>query len=404
MRILIFNVNAYSASTGRIVVGLYNSLKEKGHSVTVCYRGSLEDRMTNPDFVALSTKAQFMASVFFARLTGLESHFNYIETAKAKHIVREFKPDLVQLYNLHGNYINSYSFLQFLKESKIPVVYSMVDEFAYMGRCPYPVECEKFKSECGHCPRLKEYPISWFFDTSRYLFRKKSKIYDGFSNIVFTGPPYVCERARESFLLRNQKVVQLDEPFNFKDYYYPRDTSELRNKLGFIDTDRVVVCASGTPPRKGGKSFLEIARKLRDEENLKFIFIGYDRTDWNIPENVITEGFVTDQNVLADYMSLADAYVCTSVGDSTPSVCLGALGCGTPLIGFDYGGVTDCAPNEFGKYVPIGDLDAMANAVKSVKRKTESDVKSIRQYAINRFSPEKIYIKQAKIYRELIDY
>jgi glycosyltransferase involved in cell wall biosynthesis len=101
-------------------------------------------------------------------------------------------------------------------------------------------------------------------------------------------------------------------------------------------------------------------------------------------------------------MSIADAYVCTSVGDTTPSVCLAALGCGTPLIGFDYEGVTDCAPNEFGTYVPIGDIDALAKVVAATKKKTNEDIEKIRAFAIQQFSPESVYKKQVGIYKDLI--
>lgn len=402
MRVLIVNVNANTGSTGRIVQGLYSYLKQHDHSVRVCYRGAIETKVSSPDYIALCAKTTFSVSVFLSRLTGLEGHFSFYATKRLKRIVESYKPDLIQLYNIHGNYINSFSFLNYLKKKEIPVVYSMVDEYPYMGRCPYPVDCVKFMTECHRCPRIKEYPSSWTIDTTRYLFNKKRKIYDGFKRIVFTGPPYVCQRAGRSTLLKGKQVLELDEPFDFEEHYYPRDNEILRKQLGIDAGDRVIVCASGTSPRKMGKAFLDIARKLKTENGLRFIFIGYDRNDWVFPENVIVKGFISDQQDLASYLSLADAYVCTSVGDTTPSICLGALGCGTPLIGFNYGGVVDCAPNEFGTYVPIGDLDAMANEVRNCRKKTQTDIESIRAYAVGRFSPEEIYQKQVEMYKLMI--
>lgn len=402
MRILVVNVNAYTSSTGKITMGLYNYLKENGHEVMVCYRGTLEEKVDNPDFVALGRKWRFYISVFLSRLTGLEGHFNFFGTNKLFKLIKYFNPDVIQLYNIHGNYVNSYKLLSVLKAQKRPVVYSMVDEFPYMGKCPFPVECEKFKTECGHCPQLNQYPISWFFDTSRLLFNKKKNIYEGFDSIVFTGPPFVCSHTKEAALMKGQRVLELDEPFSFKEYYYPHDTEKLRKELGISKIERVIVCASGTLPRKGGHFFIDIAKKVLDEPNFRLIFIGYDRNDWTFPENVIVKGFISNQGELADYMSLADAYVCTSVGDTTPSVCLGALGCGTPLIGFDYGGVVDCAPNKFGTYVPVGDIDAMAQAVKNTRKKTQKDIDEIRAYAVGRFSPDAIYNKQVEIYKSII--
>lgn len=402
MKILILNVNSHTGSTGKITKGLYDYLKQNGHDVKVGYRGINEEILDNDDFIPLVSKWEFDISVILARITGLQGHFSYFTTRKLIRMVEEFQPDVVQLYNLLGNYIRTNAFLEYLKKKGIPVVYSMIDEHAYMGKCFYPRECEKFKTECKQCPQKREYPECWLFDTSNYLFHEKAKLYEGFERIVFTGPPFVCKRAKESTLLKNQRIEELYEPFSFKESFFPRDTNELRKELGFKEDDKIVVCASGTRPRKGGKFFVEVAERLKNEPDLKFIFVGYNRNDWTFSDNITVKGFISDPNELAMYMSLADAYVCTSVGDTTPSVCLAALGCGTPLIGFDYEGVMDCAPNEFGTWVPIGDVEALTKAVASIKKKTAETVEKVREYAVHQFSPEEIYKKQVGIYNELI--
>lgn len=402
MKVLIVNVNAYSGSTGKITKGLYDYLVRTGHEVKVCYRGIKEKHISNPDFIPIVSRYEFKPSVVLARLTGLESHFSFMATRRLKRFVRKFKPDIVQLYNIHGNYIRAYSFLQYLKKIDIPVVYSMLDEFPYMGKCPYPANCEKFKTECCKCPQKRAFPESWFFDMSNCLFHEKERCYKDFKRLVFTGPPFVVTRAKESCLLKKQQVVELYEPFSFE-VFYPRDVSTLRQELKIEDKDRVIVCASGVSPRKGGKIFIEVAKRLIGEPNIIFIYIGYNRNDWEFPDNVIVKGFIKDPALLADYLSMADVYVCPSVGDTTPSICLAALGCGTPLIGFDYGGVVDCAPNEFGTYVPIGDVDALAKVVAATKKKTVEDIEKIRAYAIKQFSPEFIYKKQVDIYNDLIN-
>lgn len=402
MKVLIVNVNGATGSTGNIVNGLYHYLESRGHQTLVCYRGVGEEKIDNPNFIELSSSLQLQASVLLARMTGLESHFSPIATRKLKGIIEDYKPDVVQLYNLHGNYINSYEILRYLKAKAIPTVYSMVDEFPYMGKCPYPVECEKFKTECSGCPQKKTYPQSWFIDQSKRLFNEKQNIYNNFKDIVFTGPPYVCRRAKSSKLLAGQNIVELDEPFDFETAFYPSDTKELQKSLGILNEDRVIISAPGTSPRKGGQDFLAVADMLKDEPNIKFIFIGYDRNDWVFPKNVIVKGFIKSAKELAQYMSLADLYVCTSVGDTTPSVCLGAIGCGTPLAGFDYGGVKDTAPNEFGHWVEYGNLQALSEVVKNTTKKSQNQIQRIRDYAVGRFSKDVIYKKQLEIYNEII--
>lgn len=402
MRILIINVNSHTGSTGKITKGLYDFLSSNGHKVKVCYRGALEKRLCNKDFIPLGNLLSLCLAVFWARLTGLEGHFNFIATKKVIKIIKTFEPDVVQLYNIHGNYVNSYKLLSFLKECNIPVVYSMLDEFAYMGKCTYPLDCEKYKTECNICPRIKDNPESWLFDVSNKLFKKKKQIYDSFSRIVFTGPNFVYKRAKESTLLRDKNVLELEEPFNFESFY-PQNADKLMEKLGIKKTDKVVVCASGMEPRKGGHIFVEVAKRLRNRTDIKLIFIGYDKKrNWKFSENVIVKGFIPDPKEFSEYMCLADSYVCTSMGDTTPSVCLCALGCGTPIIAFDYGGVKDCAPSDYGTYVPLGNIEMMAKAVGETVKKTPEKILDISEYARHRFSSKAIYAKQIKLYYKLL--
>lgn len=404
MKVLIINTYSHIGSTGKITYSLYNYLKDRGHDVLLCTRGYPEDKLNDNKIITLNSKLRYLLANIFVGLFGDESIAYPVETKKLKKVIDSFNPDIVQLYNVHDYYVNHIELFNYLKKKKIPVVYSMLDEYAYMGKCRYSLDCEKFKGKCTNCPTRKRHHViaDYYIDWSTSIQKRKNEVYTGFQKLVFTGPPFVCQRAKESYLLKECDVRELFEPFNFEDYYYPRDTKVLRAKLGIDKDDKVIVCASGTTERKGGKYFLEVAKKLQNEHHIKLIFIGYNRNDWDFPQNIIVKGYITDQNDLAGYMSLADAYVCTSVGDSTPSVCLAALGCGTPLIGFEYGGVMDCAPQEFGTYVPIGDLDSMAKAVLECKKKTPEDVTAIRNFAINRFSPASIFKKQENLYKELL--
>ena len=45
----------------------------------------------------------------------------------------------------------------------------------YTGKCGHSYECEKWKSECGQCPNLKDYPSSMFFDFTKKMFKDKKK-------------------------------------------------------------------------------------------------------------------------------------------------------------------------------------------------------------------------------------
>lgn len=400
MKILIVNVNSHIESTGKIVYGLYQYLKARGDDAIICYRGVKEEKLDDPNIIQLGTKVECFVSFFLSKLFGYEGIFNPFATKKFFKILEEFHPDVVHLFNLPGYYLNYYKVMEFLKGEKIPTVYSMMDEFNYTAKCTFSYDCTRFMSECHHCPQKKDYPKSWFFDNSNRIFKRKQRIYNNWNLLTLTGVEWSCDRALKSAISRNNKLVVIPHPINSKSLYTPRETSNLRKKLNIPDENIIVLTATdATSVRKGGKYFFELARKMEKVSGYTFVFVGYDRSDWIIPSNMITVGFVHDQDLLAEYYSLADVYVCVSLADTFPTTCLNALACGTKLIGFDAGGVPYCAPPQYGHYVPAGDVDGLVSEVLNVHKKTEDEIKETRAFACSTYSEEVVNRKFYAVYQ-----
>ena len=55
--------------------------------------------------------------------------------------------------------------------------------------------------------------------------------------------------------------------------------------------------------------------------------------------------------------------LCCSRQESLPTVCLEAQCCGTPVVAFDVGGVSETIVDGMGEVVPLGNLSMMADAV-----------------------------------------
>lgn len=404
MKILIVNVNAHEASTGKIAYGLYSYLKKKGDEVILCHRGVKEEPLDDPHIIRLSDKFQCYTTAFLSHLLGYEGIFSPLTTRKLISIIEDFKTDVVHLLNLPGYYVNHYYLLEYLKKKKIPTVYSMMDEFLYTAKCTYTLGCEKFMTECNHCPQKKAYPESWLFDFSRQQFNRKKKIYANFPELTITGVEWSCNMAKRSAISRDNKMEIIDHPINCDTLYTPRDTSALRKKYGILATNRVLLTAvPASVERKGGKYFLEIANRMKSIKDITFVFVGYDRNDWKIPENMITVGYVTSQDLLAEFYSLADLYVCTSIADTFPTTCLNSLACGTPVLGFIAGGVPYCAPADFGTFVEVGDVTSLIDIASATTKKTENSIKATREYACARYSEEVIYDKFYRIYHNYLE-
>ncbi|WP_323086993.1 glycosyltransferase, partial [Providencia alcalifaciens] len=115
---------------------------------------------------------------------------------------------------------------------------------------------------------------------------------------------------------------------------------------------------------KGGEKILDIARKYHDP-NVIFLLIGNDDEIKNLPKNVIAIGKIKDQNLLAEFYSIADLFLICSKRENFPTTCLEALSCGTPIIGFNNGGTAETAPGNLGFFVEDNDIDALVEFIKN---------------------------------------
>lgn len=403
MRILIINTFSHSGSTGKIAYGAYNYLKKTGNDVIICCRGAREDKLCDPNIINLESNLEYYLSNIFSRITGLVGYSNRRQTKKLCSIIDSFNPDIVQLYNLHGCYINDREIIKYIKHKNIPSLYTMFDEYAYMGRCCFSLDCDQFKGRCGKCPLKRSYPHSLFFSWAHRIQREKEIAYKDYNNLYFAGVKWVCERAKSSLLLKDRSLFEIDEPINYDDVFYPRDTAKLMRELGIQNNQKIIVMVGeAASSRKGGIYFVELARQFENKKDYIFVFVGYNRDDWNIPSNMITIGLVYNQNELAEYYSLADMFVCTSLADTTPNTCLDAMGCGSPILGFNISGVPYCAEEPIGKFVEAKNVDALAKEILKVKKKTPEDIKRVRDYAYNRFAEKNVYSKQLDLYNGIL--
>ena len=117
--------------------------------------------------------------------------------------------------------------------------------------------------------------------------------------------------------------------------------------------------------------------------------------------NVISIPFVSSQDELAEYYSLGDLFVCTSLADTTACTCLEAMGCGTPIAGFAEAGTPYVAPEKYAKLTPTFDVDALAGVIAETPKKTVARSKECIEYARGRYSRDVVFSQLESIYEKL---
>ena len=384
MKIAIINTTYNVGSTGKLVYNFREYLLSKKHDVIVLFR--LGEQNSVDKLFNICTVLEMKLHNLFGRLTGFNGCFSLLATRRAKILLSNFRPDIVYLGNLHGHYINIYLLYKYLRKQHIPIVKIMWDEYAMTGACAFSYECVAFKEKCNNCSQRKSYPISFFFDTSAILQKMKSKAYKS-QKICFVSVPYIAEKAKKSFLLKDKTIYALDEAVDQDHLYYPRETDVLRHELCIDDNMKIILNVCLYPDkRKGGQYFLELARKLLNAKDLVFVHVGFMGDRSECPSNYIPIGYECDQNKMAMYYSMADLLICTSLAETQPNTCIEALSCGTPICGFDISGIPTCAESPYGCFVEPRNVNALVDVVLQSKKKTKNNIEAIRNYAQSRFS------------------
>jgi len=115
-------------------------------------------------------------------------------------------------------------------------------------------------------------------------------------------------------------------------------------------------------------------------------------------------GPVSDDNLLNRYYSLADAFIIPSREDNLPNVLLEAMACGTPVISFNVGGMSEIIVDGFnGLKASSIDSNALLKAIDCfIKTKTLYKSEDIRNFALNNFSNKIIAGKYIDLYGSIL--
>ena len=398
MRILYINVICKHGSTGKITYDLYTQCKDDGHEAVVCYgRGA---KLKEPDVYKFGLDWETNVHALLTRLTGVNGCWSFFSTRRLLKFMDAFQPDVVHLHEPHAYFVNLQPLYDYFAKRNIPLVYTFHCEYAYTGKCGYAYDCERWKTGCGNCPQVREYPASFFFDFTKQMFRRKQAQWENLKKVVITTPSgWLADRVRCSFL-KDRDIRVVYNGVDTENVFYRRDTKALREEHGLTDEKIVLTVAPKLMgERKGGRWVVQLARQMKDE-NIKFIMVGIEDMSQKFPDNVIPIARTANQHKLAEYYSMADCFVICSDKETFSMTCAESLCCGTPIAGF-YSGAPETVflqPHAvFGTY---GDLDELEKNVK-LQLNTAFDREKLAKEMQQLYSRDSMYENFMNIYKEL---
>ncbi|MBP3538479.1 MAG: glycosyltransferase [Oscillospiraceae bacterium] len=398
MRILYINSVYRRGSTGKIVHELYTAANAAGHTAAVCYGRGAEVEGENVFKFGLDWET--VAHAALTRVTGLTGCYSYFSTRRLLRFIDEFKPDIIHLHEPHAYFVNIKPLFNYVKAHKIPLVYTFHCEFAFTGKCGKTSGCERWKTGCGNCAGIKEYPKTMFFDFTAKMWRDKREMMAGQDMVICTPSKWLANMVAESFL--GGYTVRVVPNGIDTELFRPVDYQEIKTRHGLTDEKIVLSVAPGmlSNPHKGGAEVLKLAESMRNE-NVHFFLIGADKPEENVPENVTVIQHTENQKELAAYYSMADVFVICSDMETYPTTCLEALCCGTPVAGYDAGGAAETAPDGLGLFCRYGDTATLRENVTALLNNPPEAAafESVRERCASAW----MYAEYEKIYHDILN-
>ena len=267
-----------------------------------------------------------------------------------------------------------------------PIVWTFHDMNPFLGIFHYHNDdvlnakiCNSFDSKIKQIKKnvIKEIPKGTFVTPSKWLSKEVNKIdlFNGFQQ-------QVIPNAIDLVIFKIQ------------------DKELLRKKYRIDDNQFVVLFVSDSlkNPRKGFDLLLE-SLKLLENKNISILTVGKGIVPIIDNLNIISLGEINSNVGMSECFALADVFVLPSREDNLPNVMLESFACGTPVIGFNVGGIAEhVVPNITGLLANEVTGFALAEAIIKLKQNIENYKReTIRNYAVDNFN----FQKQADSYMEL---
>ncbi len=329
-KVLIINTTLNRGGAARVAYDLFESM---GSHFDISYAYGRGKKNRNQKTFYFGNIIESFIHLFFVRFLGLEGYGSYFATKKLINFIKKGKFDLINIHNLHGYYVNFFTLMEYLKESNIPIIYSLHDEWPITWLPAHSLECKHCKTGKGNCTNTYRYPKNYFPLFQNVMLRKKKEMFSG-QHMILVCPSLWLKHEIENSFLNAYTIEVIFNSIDTGTFKPVMNKNDLRKKYSFpIDKKIILFAASNLNDVSKGIRYIMSAAKILEDKNYLFIGIGHG----TLPqaENFTTFGYIYDKNTLAEMYELSDIFCFASSAETFLLSAAEALSSGIPVVGFD---------------------------------------------------------------------
>lgn len=392
----IVQINACdNGSTGKILLDIFDGIgKENERIAFVSRKYSSRDEV-----IKMHSRLQYRIHKFLSSYLGLDEFGSYFSTKKTINQLKKIKPDILHLHNLHDHTINYVLLFRYIKKYNVKTIWTMHDCWAFTGGCFYFElnGCEKWKTGCSHCKYLKSTGMVANIDrTKRQYYLKKKSFLNVKNMLIVTPSEWLKNHVKNSFLKEYEVKVILNG-INL-DNFSRTDRHTFDN---IIDRHKKVLLGVAAPfnERKGFSDFIKLADMLQPEFQLVMVGLN-DEQLATLPSKIVGIKRTNNQKELAELYSMAYAFLNLTYEDTSSTVNVEALACGTPVICYKSGGATEMLDSGNSVVVEQGNLEGVLKALEKAEILNGAR-DDIERRAKKDFLSQRMADEYAMIYKEM---
>lgn len=393
MRILQINVTCNWGSTGRIAEDIGKLIIKGGGENYIAF--GREYNNSQSQLIRIGNKLDIYKHVIQSRLFDKHGLSSKKTTIKFLERIKEIKPDIIHLHNIHGYFLNFPILFGYLSKADIPVVWTLHDCWAFTGHCAYfdYVNCDRWKIQCYDCKALNTYPKA-FIDSSHKNYLLKKEYLTNIPNMVLVPVSHWLDKLVSESFLSHYKTSVIHNGINI-DLFKPIIDERIIDKYQLKERFIILGLTNIWAERKGLNDILQL-NQLIDHDKFQIVLVGLTKKQIKkLPLSIIGIPRTDSIEDLVKLYSHAGVYINPTWEDNFPTTNLEALACGTPVITYNTGGSPEAIDEKTGYVVPRGDVQKLHEAIKKVQ---EGNIK--REDC--RLRAEKLYNKEDR-FKEYIE-
>ncbi|MBQ7042229.1 MAG: glycosyltransferase [Muribaculaceae bacterium] len=395
MRVASINtVATQNNAPGRIMLNISDAILRTGGESLVTY-GRGESSI--PNSYKISSTCNAIIHTLKSRISDSEGLHSINATKKLIAQLESFNPDIIHLHNIHGHYVNYPLLMRWLKDSDIPVVWTMHDCWAITGHCcHYSANgCDKWKNGCRDCKYSYTYPRS-ISSQSKRNFELKRELFSSLPNLTIVAVSnWLANELKQSYL--NKYPIEV---------IHNGIDSEIFKAMPHPSNGkfRILGVASHWGENKNIEFFNHLANKISPNEEIIIVGDITLKKRLQLHKNTTHIGKFRSAKKLAEIYSSADVFINPSREETFGMTTIEAMACGTPVIVNNATALPETITSNSGIVVDIDNISKVYNVITHIKEHRQNFTTGrkhiIDNYSINQMTSQYLNLYQNKMKKE----